>query len=135
MGEPTERIKLRARQIQRFDAHKPPLPNRKLITPDVLRKANFIQPNYRLSECEVGEEDFPPQWAGSKGEDSISKTLQSKGWKNAAWNHVLGMIDESDKIIARRGVGLSCPAALEMLTEGAESPPNPRGSECTGGCP
>ncbi|KAF5606311.1 uncharacterized protein FSUBG_6144 [Fusarium subglutinans] len=73
--------RLRARQFQRFYHHKPPLQNRDLITDAILKKANYYEPNYNLSQCAPGEVEFEPKWTENRA--SLRSTVNTSFWKEA----------------------------------------------------
>ncbi|KAG9494780.1 hypothetical protein J7337_013919 [Fusarium musae] len=103
MGVPTETSRLRARQFQRFYHHKPPMNNRDLITDAILRKAEHYEPIYELSQCEAGEEEFPP-WATNRA--SLRSTVTAAFWREAfdALDDAQALIDHRNRTTPKRAV-------------------------------
>lgn len=71
--------------------------NRDLITDAILRKAEHCEPIYELSQCEAGEEEFPP-WATNRA--SLRSTVTAAFWREA-----FDALDDAQALIDHRNVG------------------------------
>ncbi|RSL44146.1 hypothetical protein CEP54_014805 [Fusarium duplospermum] len=79
----TDRIKERARHIQRYYHADGPMPYKYLITPEHLARAQLLQPKFRFDDFPDDAEEFPPSWqdaSGRSGKNSLSAVLHSPAW-------------------------------------------------------
>ncbi|RMJ13876.1 hypothetical protein CDV36_006453 [Fusarium kuroshium] len=79
----TDRIKERARHIQRYYHADGPTPYKYLITPEHLARARLLQPKYRFDDFPGDLEEFPASWgdaSDSSGKNSLSGVLRNAAW-------------------------------------------------------
>ncbi|KAL2669850.1 hypothetical protein Neosp_015147 [[Neocosmospora] mangrovei] len=79
----TDRIKERARHIQRYYHADGPMPYKHLITPEHLARAQLLQPKYKFDDFPGDLEEFPASWSdasSSSGKNSLSGVLHSPAW-------------------------------------------------------
>ncbi|KAF5724315.1 hypothetical protein FMUND_961 [Fusarium mundagurra] len=118
MKPPTNLMRQRARQYQRFYYHKPPLENRDLITEFDLRKAFFHEPNYHLI-CEPDEEEIPQKWVTNRL--TLVGSISSDGWKR--------MADPPDELEAVEASATSAPPTPKVQNAPTTTPDETESSE------
>ncbi|KAJ4177722.1 hypothetical protein NW767_015044 [Fusarium falciforme] len=81
----TDRIKERARHIQRYYHADGPMLYKYLITPEHLARVELLQPKFRFDDFPDDTQEFPPSWqdaSDSSGKNSLSGVLHSPAWKS-----------------------------------------------------
>ncbi|KAK1826402.1 hypothetical protein QBC39DRAFT_386715 [Podospora conica] len=78
--EPSDNIKQRARQLQRFHAAPDNWPTRHLITAEHLGRARLLQPSFKLKDSPPNEPKWVSAWEKSPG--SLNGLLTGQPWKS-----------------------------------------------------